>query len=75
MIRCRALPCREPGARQELAFCDKHMAALTAKKRQKVLSIRGLNVLEPEARLLSQSIITECLRYLAGKEERKHANG
>ncbi len=59
MIRCHALPCREPGHLGSLAFCTAHFRRLTPLKRSKVEALRSL----------------ECRQYLLAhrKEERKHA--
>lgn len=70
MIRCHALPCREPAhivGAFELPFCSAHYAALTPLKQAEVEGIRHLSVLDPRSRQRAITIITECRRYLAAK--------
>lgn len=76
MIRCHALPCREPGhivGAFECPFCREHFEALTPLKRAEVLEIQHFSVLDPRSRSRAVGIINECRRYLATKTERRSA--
>ena len=75
-MRCRVRHCLAPCyiyGSFECPFCADCMGALTPRKRALVLSIASFSVLDMTARGRANAIIVECLRYLAGKEERKQA--
>lgn len=77
-MHCRVRNCHSPcyvHGSFETPFCGGCFDRLTPRKRALVLSIAGFSVLDVTARGRANGIILECLRYLAGKEERKHANG
>ena len=75
MIRCHALPCREPGHLGSLAFCTAHFRRLTPLKRSKVEALRSLNAVDPAARVIINQVVLECRQYLLAhrKEERRQA--
>ena len=52
-------------------FCRDHFNALTPLKQSEVLSIQHLSVLAPGSRTRAMSIIAECRRYLATKQQQR----
>lgn len=75
-LLCRAPHCGYPRCyigTFRSPFCQSHVDQLAPGKRAKMMTIATMNVLEPGSHAAGARVVDECLRYLAGKEERKHA--